>query len=72
MFRSAKIYLLDPGFVTRWEEHHLDVDAAFGPKYGAVVALDRSIAPDATPVRVAMDLDFNRFFERYKRLLTAK
>ncbi len=63
-------YLLDPSFVTKTETAYLDVDIAFGKNYGAVIPLDRTIAPDATPVEVMLDLDFAKFFEMYKTLLT--
>jgi inosine-uridine nucleoside N-ribohydrolase len=63
-------YLIDPGFVTKRETAYLDVATTFGPNYGAVVPLDRELVPDATPVEVMLDLDFERFFEMYKRLLT--
>jgi len=63
-------YLLDPSFVTKRETSYLDVDTAFGKNYGAVIPLDRSLAPDATAVDVTLDLDFAKFFEMYKSLLT--
>lgn len=63
-------YLIDPAFVTKTESAYLDVDTTFGPNYGAVKPLDRTLAPEATPVDVMLDLDFERFFEMYKRLLT--
>jgi len=63
-------YLIDPAFVTKRETAYLDVDTAFGPNYGAVVPLERALAPEATPVEVMLDLDFEKFFEMYKRLLT--
>ena len=63
-------YLLDPAFVTKQETAYLDVDTVFGKNYGAVVPLDRAIAPDATAVEVMLDLDFAKFFELYKTLLT--
>jgi inosine-uridine nucleoside N-ribohydrolase len=63
-------YLLDPSFVTKKETAYLDVDATFGKNYGAVVPLDRGIAPEATAVEVMLDLDFPKFFEMYKGLLT--
>jgi hypothetical protein len=34
-----------------------------------VVPLERSLAPDATPVEVMLDLDFERFFALYKSLI---
>jgi inosine-uridine nucleoside N-ribohydrolase len=63
-------YLLDPSFVTKRESMYLDVDSAFGKNYGAVIPLDRKLAPDATPVEVMLDLDFPRFFGIYRMLLT--
>jgi inosine-uridine nucleoside N-ribohydrolase len=62
-------FLLDAGFVTKHETAYLDVDSVFGKNYGAVIPLDRSLAPDATPVDVMMDLDFERFFRLYKSLI---
>jgi inosine-uridine nucleoside N-ribohydrolase len=66
----AAAYLLDPGFVTKRESSYLDVDTTFGKNYGAVIPLDRTLAPDATPVDVTLDLDFARFFGLYRTLLT--
>lgn len=66
----AAAWLLDTGFVTRFETAHLDVDTRFGPSYGATIPLDRKLALDATPVRVMLDLDFSRVFALYKKLLT--
>lgn len=63
-------YLLDPAFVTRRETAYLDVDTSFGKNYGAVIPLNRALAPDATSVEVMLDLDFPRFFSLYKMLLT--
>lgn len=68
----AAAYLLDPGFVTASQMLYLDVDTTFGAKYGSVVPLDRKLAPDATPVRVMLDLNFPRIAALYKRLLTAQ
>jgi len=66
----AAAYLLDPSFITKRETAYLDVDTTFGKNYGAVIPLDKSIAPDATPVDVTLDLDFAKFFALYKTLLT--
>jgi inosine-uridine nucleoside N-ribohydrolase len=66
----AAAYLLDPTFVTKRETAYLDVDTTFGKNYGAVIPLDRTIAPDATAVDVTLDLNFEKFFELYKTLLT--
>lgn len=63
-------YLLDPSFVTKHETAYLDVNTTFGKDYGAVEPLDRSLAPDATPVEVMLDLDFAKFFTLYETLLT--
>jgi inosine-uridine nucleoside N-ribohydrolase len=63
-------YLIDPSIVTKSESSYLDVDATFGPNYGAVIPLDRALAPDATPVEVMLKLDAPRAFNLYKKLLT--
>jgi inosine-uridine nucleoside N-ribohydrolase len=63
-------YLIDPGIVTKSENTHLDVDTKFGPGYGAVIPLDRTLAPEATPVEVMTKLDAARAFKLYKGLLT--
>ena len=66
----AAAYLLDSRWVTRRESAYLDVSTAFDKNYGAVTPLDRKMAPDATPVDVLLDLDFEKFFALYKELLT--
>jgi len=66
----AAAYLIDPGFVTRSESRYLDVVTAWGKFYGSTSRLDRRVAPDATPVVVALGLDFNRVFNLYKEKLT--
>lgn len=66
----AAAWLLDTGFVTRNETAWLDVDTRFGKSYGATIPLDRRLAPDASPARVMLDLDYPRFWALYKRLLT--
>ncbi|HLY18710.1 MAG TPA: nucleoside hydrolase [Bryobacteraceae bacterium] len=68
----AAAWLLDTGFVTKAEKSWLDVETRFGKSYGATVALDRKLAPDATPVDVKLDLDLARFSKLYQRLLTAR
>jgi len=67
----AAAWLLDTGFVTKSETAWLDIDTRFGKTYGATIPLDRKLAPDATPVRVMLDLDFARVWALEKRLLTA-
>jgi len=66
----AAAWLLDIGFVTKAETTWLDIDTHFGKTYGATVPLDRRLAPAATPVQVKLDLDFPRFWNLYKHLLT--
>ena len=68
----AAAWLLDTGFVTRSETAYLDVDTRFGKTYGATISLDRRLAPNATPVRVMLELDFPRVWALYKRLLTGR
>ncbi len=63
-------YLLDPGFVTKFETEYLDVLSAWGRFYGSTVPLDRRVAPEATPVTVATQIDYGRIFRLYKGLLT--
>jgi inosine-uridine nucleoside N-ribohydrolase len=68
----AAAYLIDPGFVTKSETRYLDVQTAWGQFYGSTTPLDRRLAPDATPVRVMLDLDFQRVFGLYKDRLTRR
>jgi inosine-uridine nucleoside N-ribohydrolase len=63
-------YLLDPAIVTRSEARYLDVETAWGKSYGATIPLDRSAAPDATPIQVMLKLDYPRAFALYRDLLT--
>jgi inosine-uridine nucleoside N-ribohydrolase len=65
----AAAYLLDPKFVTKRETDYLDVETTFGKNYGSVMPLDRTLAPEATPVEVMLDLDFERFFALFKSLI---
>jgi inosine-uridine nucleoside N-ribohydrolase len=65
----AAAYLLDPKFVTKRETDYLDVETTFGKNYGSVKPLDRTLAPEATPVEVMLDLDFERFFALFKSLI---
>ena len=66
----AAAWLLDTGFVTKSETAYLDVETQFANRYGATIPLDRKLAPDATAVRVMLDLDFPRLFALYRSLLT--
>jgi len=68
----AAAYLLDPGYVTKFETQYLDVETSWGRSYGATVALNRSLAPDATPVTVALQLDLKRVWTLCKDLLTRR
>jgi inosine-uridine nucleoside N-ribohydrolase len=66
----AAAYLIDPGYVTKWSTEYLDIDARWGKYYGATVPLDRKAAPGATPVKVALQLDFKRVWALFKQKLT--
>jgi inosine-uridine nucleoside N-ribohydrolase len=68
----AAAWLLDFGFVTKSEAGYLDVLTAWGKFYGSTVALDRRVAPNATPVTQMLALDFDRVFGLYQDLLTRK
>jgi inosine-uridine nucleoside N-ribohydrolase len=68
----AAAYLLDPDFVTKSEVQYLDVQSAWGRFYGATVPLDRRVAPEATPVVAALQLDYRRVFAIYKERLTRR
>ncbi|MEO7142599.1 MAG: nucleoside hydrolase, partial [Bryobacteraceae bacterium] len=65
----AAAYLIDPAFVTASETAYLDVDTHYGPNYGAVTALDRKLAPNATPLKVMLDLNYPRVSALYESLL---
>jgi inosine-uridine nucleoside N-ribohydrolase len=65
----AAAWLIDPGFVTRSEVHHLDVVTEWGRFYGATIPLEAHLAAGVPPVRVMLDLDFKRVFELYKEKL---
>jgi inosine-uridine nucleoside N-ribohydrolase len=66
----AAAYLVDPGIVTKSETQYLDVLASWGRFYGSTVPLDRRVAPEATPVRVMLQLDFNRMWSLFRDKLT--
>jgi inosine-uridine nucleoside N-ribohydrolase len=68
----AAASLIEPSIVTRTESMHLDVETAFGSKYGAAKPLDRRLAPGATPVEVVLEVNQRRVFEIYKRALMAR
>jgi inosine-uridine nucleoside N-ribohydrolase len=68
----AAAYLLDPGYVTKWETRYLDVVTVWDKFYGATVPLDRRLAPDATPVTLATGIDFARVFALLKDRLTRR
>jgi inosine-uridine nucleoside N-ribohydrolase len=63
----AAAWLLDPGYVTKWETLHLDVQTQWGKFYGSTVPLDRKAAPHCTPVQVALQLDFKRVWSLFKQ-----
>jgi inosine-uridine nucleoside N-ribohydrolase len=68
----AAAYLVDPGYVTKWETRYLDVVTVWDRFYGATVPLDRRLAPDATPVTLATAIDFGRVFALLEDRLTRK
>ena len=68
----AAAYLIDPSFVTKWETEHLDVQSAWDRFYGATIPLARGVAPAATAVTVATELNFQRVFAIYKDRLTRR
>jgi inosine-uridine nucleoside N-ribohydrolase len=65
-------YLIEPRIVTKSEMSYLDIDTKFGPNYGAVIPLDRALAPEATPVEVMTKLDVALAFRIYNDLLTQR
>jgi inosine-uridine nucleoside N-ribohydrolase len=66
----AAAWLLDPDYVTKWETAHLDVQTQWGKFYGSTTPLDRKAAPYATPVQVALQLDFKRVWALFKGKMT--
>ncbi len=61
-------WLIDPSVVTVAEHLPIVVDTTFGPTYGAArVAED---APAAAIIEVMLDLNVEKFYEMYERLLT--
>ena len=66
----AAAYLIDPAFVTRSETGFLDVVTEFGPRYGATGISEKAPSPGATPVKVMLDLDYDRVVKLYRDLLT--
>ena len=65
-------YLLAPEIVTRSGTRYLDADAAWGKTYGAAIALNRAAVPEATPVRVMLEIDYRKAFALYRTLLTQR
>ena len=65
-------YLIDPKIVTASEIKYLDVDSQFGVQYGRVITLDRTLAPEATPVQVMTGVNKERAWELYRKALTSK
>ena len=68
----AAAFLIDPSFVTKTENRHLDAQSAWDRFYGATIPLGQGMAPDATPVTVARELNFPQVFALYKELLTRR
>ena len=42
---------------------------AWGKFYGSTIPLERRVAPEATPVKVMLTLNFQRIFALYKEKL---
>jgi inosine-uridine nucleoside N-ribohydrolase len=63
-------YVIDPAIVGGLEKKYLDVETRFGPDYGAVIPLDRALAPQASPVEQITKVDAERAFRLYRELLT--
>ena len=70
--RSFPLTLIDPAVVSGSDRMFLDVDSRYGSGYGAVIPLDRAIAPDATPVQVMKGLDRDKAWRIYKAALTKR
>jgi inosine-uridine nucleoside N-ribohydrolase len=68
----AAAYLIDPTFVTKWDVQHLDVQSAWDRFYGATIPLGHGVAPDATPVNIATEINFQHVFAIYKDRLTRR
>ncbi len=66
----AAAYLLDPDFVTKEDLVPVDVDATFGPSYGATYEPSGEAPPGLGPTRVMLDLDYERFMTLFADLLT--
>jgi inosine-uridine nucleoside N-ribohydrolase len=66
----AAAYVIDPGFVTKFETRYLDVETNWSRSYGSTIPLDRRLAPGGTPVKVMLQLDFRRVWNLCKDLLT--
>lgn len=65
----AAAYLIDPKLVKQTESLYLDVDSTFGSNYGAVKPLDKTLAPDATPVTHVLDMMFESVLTLYRTAL---
>jgi inosine-uridine nucleoside N-ribohydrolase len=65
-------YLIDPSFVTKSQDMYVDVITSDGPAYGGVTAYPVSKKPGkkTKKVKVMLNLDFDKFFGMYRKLLT--
>jgi hypothetical protein len=48
------------------------VQTTWDKSYGSTIPLELALAPDATPVKVMRELDFERVFGLYRKLLTMR
>ncbi len=63
-------YLIDPSFVTASEIANVEVSTVFGPSYGGTYVPFEGSEGVGGEVQVMLDLDFPRFWEMYKDLIT--
>jgi purine nucleosidase len=65
---------LDPSIITKQETRYLSVDISHGPGYGNTLTWsDRDKPkPAGQPVTIQVDLDKEKFYEMFVRLMSAK
>jgi inosine-uridine nucleoside N-ribohydrolase len=68
----AAAWIVDPSIATKSEPLYLDVATTFGPAYGKVQTLDRTLSPKATPVTFVTTVDVPRVTRQYLSALTAR
>jgi len=65
---------LDPKIITKERVYYVDVDLARGPNYGDTLTWTASNRPqtDLQPVHVQIDLDAERFYKLFVKLMKAQ